>query len=71
MEEQKCDKTCWTRSIRKYSVPMYNDDTHGNADMSPTCTNIFVPTRSAFVLVTKDSFVFLVTNLNIKNVNVC
>ena len=49
---------------------MYNDDTHGNADMSPTCTDIFVPTRSAFVLLTKDSFVFLVTNLNIKN-NVC
>lgn len=70
MEEQKCDKTCWMRSIRKYSVPMYNDDTHGNADMSPTGTDIFVPTRSAFVLVTKDSFVFLVTNLNIKN-NVC
>ena len=38
--------------------------------MSPTCTDIFVPTRGAFVLVTKDSFVFLITNLNIKN-NVC
>ena len=70
MEEQKCDKTCWMRSIRKYSVPMCNDDTYGHADMSPTCTDIFVPTRRAFVLVTKDSFVFLVTNLNIKN-NVC
>lgn len=35
--------------------------------VSPTCTDIFVPTRSAFVLVTKDSFVFLITNLNIKN----
>ena len=32
--------------------------------------NIDVPTRSALVLVTKDSFASLVTNLNSKN-NVC
>ena len=32
--------------------------------------NIDVPTRSALVLVTKDSFASLVTNLNNKN-NVC
>ena len=32
--------------------------------------NIYVPTRSALFLVTKDSFASLVTNLNSKN-NVC